>query len=101
MRFQQGAQLQRGVRKAGIKAGEEQSSGRCLSRTMALEKSCKPNPRKVKEQKMQRERGETGSQQGIARNGNKQWIIQVWQEEERLQRNQEALPAPREFKGNN
>lgn len=50
---------------------------------------------------MQRERGETGSQQGIARNGNKQWIIQVCQEEERLQRNQEALPAPREFKGNN
>lgn len=53
-------------------------------------------------QKIQHERGETGSQQEIAslgRNGNKQQIIQVCQEQESLQRNETGLLAPQELKG--
>lgn len=107
MRFQQESQFQRGRSqrgweqgKAGMKAGTEQS--RVQEGVWATQwpfENCKSNLHKVKEQKIQHERGETGSRQGIARNGNKQWTIQVWQEQERLQRNQAALLAPRELKG--
>lgn len=64
-------------------------------------KTADPTFTRSRDRKYGMKEGKQEALRGIARNGNKQWIIQVWQEEERLQKNQAALLAPRELKGNN